>query len=72
MANWDHVESDRRKAAFNAWVRTQANKRGFRLLSPGAQGAVHGMLRMAFYAGSNWQRRHGGQPNPSGEERSNG
>lgn len=66
MANrpWTHVENDRRIEAFNAWVRTQAVKKGFRLMSPGHQGFVHTLLRLAFNAGSNWQRRHGDFPAP--------
>ena len=59
MDKFTPADNEQRVAAFNAWVRTQAEKQGFRLLSPGAQGLVHRMLRLAFYAGSNWQRaRH--------------
>lgn len=48
---------EHRKRAFNAWLRSEGDKLGYYLLPPSKQQAIHGMLRKAYYAGSNYEAR---------------
>lgn len=57
IKTWTALDCRNRDAAFNAWVRTQAAKKGFHLLPAYNQDFVRGLLKVAFQAGSNWQRR---------------
>lgn len=51
------AEIQHRKEAFDRWLAVNGGKMGFYLLPPSKQDSIRGMLRKAYYAGSNYEAK---------------
>lgn len=52
-----HEEILHRRQAFDKWLATNGRSMGYYLLPPSKQEYIRGMLRKAYYAGSNYEAR---------------